>query len=60
MNMWCLLRSAAELQKDLDQKERGVADALVALAVTALLTAWKMEAEPRPPTYLLKVSPVLG
>ncbi len=60
MNMWCLLRSAAELQKDLDQKERGIADALVALAVIALLTAWKLEAEPKPPTYLLKVRSVAG
>ena len=44
------------LQKDLDQKERGIADALIAPAVAALVTAWKMEALPKPPTYLLKVA----
>ena len=44
-----------ELQKKLDQKERGVADGLIALASTALITAWKLESPPRSPTYLLKV-----
>ncbi len=47
------------LQEDLDQKERGIADALIAPAVAALVTAWKMEAAPKPPTYLLKVASLL-
>ena len=49
-------RNAADLQQGLDHKERGVADALVALAATALMTAWKLEPAPRSSTYLLKAS----
>ena len=52
-------RQAVELQKKLDQKERGVADSLIALAASALIMAWKLESSPRSPTYLLKVDSLL-
>ena len=52
-------RQAVVLQKDLDQKERGIADGLIALAASALITAWKLESNPRSPTYLLKVDCLL-
>lgn len=51
-------RSAADLQQGLDHKERGAADALVALAATAFVTAWKLESAPRSSTYLLKASSI--
>ena len=36
-----------------------MADGLIALAATALITAWKLEPSPRSPTYLLKVGCLL-
>ena len=51
-------RNAADLQQGLDHKERGAADALVALAATAFVTAWKLESAPRSSMYLLKASSI--
>lgn len=52
----CLFeRQAAALEKDLDEKERGFADNLAALAAGDLVAAWKLEAAPREPNRLLKV-----
>ena len=48
-------RRAAELEAALDEKERGTADALVALAAGALVAAWRLEEAPRQPQRLLRV-----
>ncbi len=55
--MLIVCRQAAVLESGLDEKERGCADGLVALAAGALLAAWKLEATPRRPHRLLKVVP---
>lgn len=39
----------------MDEKERGIADNLAALAAGDLIAAWKLEAAPRKPDRLLKV-----
>lgn len=52
----CGSRQAAALEGGLDEKERGIADGLVALAAGALIAAWKLEPAPRLPNRLLKVS----
>lgn len=49
-------REAAALEGDLDEKERGMADNLAALAAGDMVAAWKLEAPPRKPDRLLKVS----
>ena len=49
-------RQAAVLEHRLDEKERGIADKLVALVAGALTAAWKLEATPRRPHRLLRVS----
>jgi hypothetical protein len=48
-------RSAAVLEADLDEKERGMADNLVALAAGYLVASWKLEPTPRRPDCFLKV-----
>jgi hypothetical protein len=48
-------RQAAHLERGLDAKERGTADALAALAAGALVTGWRLEPPPRQPQRLLWV-----
>ena len=49
-------RQATVLERRLDEKERGIADGLIALAAGALTAAWKLEATPRRQHRLLRVS----
>ncbi len=45
------------MESGLDEKDRGIADGLVALAAGALVAAWKLETTPRRPHRLLNVRP---
>ena len=53
--LMAVYRRAAALEAALDEKERGVADGLVALAAGALVAAWRLEPPPRQPQRLLWV-----
>ncbi|KAK9902038.1 hypothetical protein WJX75_002093 [Coccomyxa subellipsoidea] len=52
-------RQATVLERRLDEKERGIADGLIALAAGALTAAWKLEATPRRQHRLLRAVLVL-